>query len=173
MFDYTQMKAEYTAKIQEYEAKRDEYRRLQGKHEKLSSKYEKLGLNLKYPHWMEHYLTPIARELTTYFPEANFEVSGPFGLACQTSISIHGKDNVLLAFLEFVLEGDQEIMLRDYSVDTGRFSQGTIAEMNGMNHPNIPIPDENTIDWFLGKIKYLHRTVSGWDSAKPKAQTAH
>jgi len=161
MLDHKALKAEYQAKVEGYRARQNKYQRLIDKYKKMDSK-------LVYPHWMEHYLTPIAEELITHFPGSQFEVSGPFGMSGETSISIKSKDGVLLAFLQFAL-GDDEILLRDYSKDNGRFSRGTIGQLNGGNHPDEPIPDENTIEWFLDKIKYFHSTTSKWDSAKPKA----
>lgn len=160
----------YVAKIQEYEKKRDNLRRLQNKHERLKAKYDKLGQKLKYPHWIENYLTPIAEELVKHFPGSHFEISGPFGLDCETSISIDGPDKVLLAFLQFV-PGDLdkgEIALRDYKVDTAAFGKGTIGEVNGRNHPRITIPADASIDWFLDKIKYFHDEIDKWESSHPK-----
>ena len=89
---------------------------------------------------MEEILTPLAEELISHFPESRFEVSGVFGMCCETSISIHGKDNSLIAFLQFVPNSDNDLLLRDYTVDRHLYNKGSIAEMNGANHPDIPIP---------------------------------
>jgi len=165
----------YTAKLRDYKAKEAEIRRLKAKHERLAQQYKELEYKLEYPHWMENYLTPLAEVLIKNFPGSDFNVAGPFGMDCETSISIHGEDSTLLAFLQFVpgnLDAG-ELFLRDYTVDNGRFSKGTIGAMNGMNHPNISIPQDATIEWFMEKIRYFHRTFSQWESAngsQPKGE---
>lgn len=154
----------YTAKLRDYRAKEAEIRRLEAKHERLAEKYKVSRYKLKYPHWMEYYLTPLAEELIKHFPDSNFHISGPFGMDCETSITIKGEDSTLLAFLQFVPGNldEGELFLRDYTVDNGRFAKGSIGAMNGMNHPNISIPQEATIEWFLEKIRYFQRTALEW-----------
>ncbi len=168
MFDLKVITREYTAKLQEYEMRQANFRRLRNKHKRLQEKYEALELKQEYPHWNDHYLKPLAEELVKLFPDAYYEIAGPFGLDCETSISIESPNKVLLAFLQFV-PGDcnkGEFYLRDYKTDTPKFSPGTIGEMNGMNHPRIPIPQDATVDWFLEKINYFKTETEKWASAK-------
>ena len=170
MFDYKRVMGEYHDKLKGYYTEEAEFRRLQEKYERLQEKYKLKEAKLRYPHWMENVLRPLGEELVLNFPDSNFSVSGPFGMNCETSISLTGKNKECLAFLQFVPEfkfnDEPTLKLRDYSVDTRLFSRGTIGEMNGMNHPDIPIPADVTIQWFLDKIKYFHRTVEKWDSSK-------
>ncbi|KKN29585.1 hypothetical protein LCGC14_0842530 [marine sediment metagenome] len=158
----------YTAKLRDFKVKEAELNRLRDKHERLMEKYREAGYKLKYPHWIENYLTPLAKELIKHFPDADFDTMGPFGMDCETTISIHGEDGTLLAFLEFIPGNLDvgELFLRDYTIDNGLFSKGTIAEMNGANHPSIPIPQDATIEWFMEKIKYFQGTTKAWTSSK-------
>ena len=168
MLDYKRVMEEYHDKLKGYHAEEVEFRRMQKKYERLQEKYRLKEAKLKYPHWMENVLQPLGEELVANFPGSTFEVSGPFGMDCETSISIHGNNKECLAFLQFVPDhGDTIVLkLRDYTIDTKRFMPGSIAAMNGMNQPDIPIPADVTIQWFLDKIKYFQRTVEQWDSSK-------
>ncbi len=170
MFNYKRVMEEYHDKLKGYRAEEAEFRRMQKKYERLQEKYKLKEAKLKYPHWIEHVLRPLGEELITHYPESSFEIMGPFGMDNETSISIKGNGKELLAFLEFVPEhGDNKPMglhLRDYTIDTKQFTPGSIGEMNGGNHPSIPIPADVTIQWFLEKIEYFDRTVEQWDSSK-------
>ncbi len=170
MFDYKRVMEEYHDKLNGYRAEEAEFRRMQKKYERLQEKYKLKEAKLKYPHWMENVLRPLGEELIANFPGSTFEVSGPFGMDNEISISIHGNGKELLAFLQFVPAYGNNLPialhLRDYSIDTKRFTPGSIAAMNGGNHPSIPIPADVTIQWFLDKIKYFQRTIEQWDSSK-------
>jgi len=167
MFNHKDIKERYTLKLASYreaqESLRKKIKATQKRLDSLNTEYN----TMSYPHWTEYYLTPIAEALTQEFPNSRYEIGGPFGLDCETSISLH-RDKELLAFLQFIPGNlnEGEIFLRDYTIDTHRFSPGTIGEMNGMNHPNIAIPMDADIHWFLRQIKYFHGTVSQWESAK-------
>ena len=166
---YNSSNQAYHQKLTDYEKTIAEFRRLSNKHERLRVKYEERAHRTKYPHWIENILEPLAQELTSQFLDSHFSTAGPFGMCNETSISIYGKENNLLAFLQFVPDSEHNLNLRDYSVDTHRFGHGSIAQMNGMNHPDIPIPKDATIHWFLDMIKYFDRTIEKWDSAKVTA----
>ncbi len=170
MFDYEKVMTDYHDKLNGYHAEEAGFRRLQKKYERLQEKYKLKEAKLKYPHWIENVLRPLGGELTLHFPGSTFKVSGPFGMDCETSISIYGTNKELLAFLQFVpVHRDSvpiTLNLRDYTIDTEQFSPGTIGEINGGNHPRIPIPAGVTIAWFLDKIAYLKRTSDTWESAK-------
>jgi len=166
MFYHKDIKERYTLKLAEYretkETLQKKVKATQKRLDNLNTKYN----TMPYPHWLDYYLHPIAEALTDEFPNSHYELGGPFGLDCETSISLY-EGKKLLAFLQFVPGNldEGEIFLRDYSVDTHRFGSGTIGEVNGMNHPSIPIPIDADISWFLDKIQYFHRTVSQWESA--------
>ena len=170
MLDYKRVMEEYHDKLKGFYAEEAELRRMQEKHKRLQEKYKLKEAKLKYPHWMENVLRPLGEELIANFPGSTFEVSGPFGMDCETSISLTGKNKECLAFLQFVPVHRNNLPitlhLRDYSVDTKRFPAGSIGAMNGGNHPSISIPTDVTIKWFLDKIKYFQRTVEQWDSSK-------
>ncbi len=170
MLDYKVIMEEYHNKLKGYTAEEAEFRRMQEKYKRLQEKYRLKEAKLKYPHWKENVLRPLGEELMLHFPDSTLSVSGPFGMDCETSISLTGKNKECLAFLQFVPTHDSNLPitlhLRDYSVDTKRFPPDSIGEMNGDNHPSIPIPTDVTIKWFLDKIKYFQRTVEEWDSSK-------
>lgn len=161
MFNYAEIKQNYIEAQKEYERKRNKYNR-------LIAKYQRLNTKLKYPHWIELYLTPIAKELVTHFPNSHYEISGPFGLTNETSISIDDDNNKTIAFLQFrPIDNEKgEFAIVDYKTNTGHYGEGSIGWFNGMNHLEIPLPNDNIIEWLLEKVKYFNDEVVTWESAK-------
>jgi len=156
MFNHKDIRQTYALRLAEHrkaqESLRQKIQATSKRLDKLNAKYNKMP----YPHWLDHYLMPIAEALTHEFPNSRYELAGPFGLDCETSISLY-QDKELLSFLQFVPGNldEGEILLRDYTVDTHKFSPGTLGELNGMNHPDIPIPIDADVNWFLQQIKYF------------------
>lgn len=115
--------------------------------------------NKKYPHFIENLLKPIAEDLQQFFPNRYYEILGPFGLGCETSIHFYknkakkAKDNKeyhamwdadknfckSVTFRPLELKKG-ELVIVNYKKNTGEFKKGTIGEINGLNHPTLPMP---------------------------------
>ena len=117
---------------------------------------EKKEQRLKYPHFIEGIIQPIAKEISKR-KGLTFEVLGPFGLSCETSIhftkkNFKGKRNkdfvcdYSLTFRPFDEHDEgykfkkQWLELVDYSKKTKQYKDGTIGQINGFNYQTVPIP---------------------------------
>ena len=92
---------------------------------------------------------PIAEEMQKDFPDRHFEVLGPFGLHSEVSIHFYKngvsekekfqRDNCLSITFVSISLNDEELAILDTGTNTHEYPEGTIAAMNGGNHPRIPI----------------------------------
>lgn len=126
--------------------------------ERLNTKLRKL----EFPSWIDNLIKPIADGLEKVYPEYRAEILGPFGVYRETAIHLYKKGlthdelwldknlyNDSIKSINFI-PGDLsrgELSIRNDKEDTGEFSKGTIGELNGMNHPSIPIPEHADIEW--------------------------
>ena len=105
---------------------------------------------LKAPSWIEMVVEKIAKEMQKEFPDRHFEILGPFGMNNETSIHFYkngigekekfARDNCLnIAFVPSFDNGSFELAILDTETDTHEFPDGSIAALNGANHPKIPI----------------------------------
>ena len=113
----------------------------------------------KHPYWLDEIIDPIAQLMAKHFPDRTYNILGPFGIDCRTSIHFYKKgiaeeerfsgDNCLsITFVPGDLhKGD--IMVEDTTTDIGKFAKGTLGEVNGMNHPKIDIPDNANEQWLI------------------------
>ncbi len=102
----------------------------------------------------------MAKGMLPFFSGRRYEVRGPFGIYAEMCIYFY-KDGIEEG-KEF--EGDKclsitflpgeggNLRVRDFSVNTGRFREGTIGWLNGMNHPSIDIPGDMEIEEL---VKYV------------------
>lgn len=114
------------------------------------------------PSWIDEIIEPIAKELCARFPGYHYEVLGPYGLGAAVTIRlledgidhdrVRGENNKGITFEPVGLK-EGKLVIRDVSVDTGKFKPGTIGELNGMNHPLVQIPEDAGIDWLLQYVK--------------------
>jgi len=151
----TQAKMKYTRQYDAYSSAR----------EKLETEIVKVETRLKSlrdkktnpccPSWIDLLLKPIAEAMLKHLPNRTFKILGPFGMTNETGVHFYKKrikeknkfkgDNCIsITFRPAKLP---DLTVVDYSVDTGHFEKGSIGEMNGMNHPSIPIQDD--INWLL------------------------
>lgn len=112
--------------------------------EKQKATIEEALKNLNSPFWIDDVVKPIAEALLKE-PELagyHYVIYGPFGIPANTSIYFKtddkSKPTLSLHFSPTSLEIG-EISLRDYTVNTHEFRDGTIGEMNDMNHPLMPM----------------------------------
>lgn len=121
--------------------------------ERLKKKLDKL------PGWTDALLKPIAEELIKQFPDRYYDILGPFGLSSETAIHFYrigvdekhkfdGDNCISITFRPGNLENG-ELRLVDHKTNTGEFREGTLGEMNGMNHPTIPLSPDTTIEELL------------------------
>lgn len=113
--------------------------------------------HLKRPFWIEEIILPIAKELTKFFPNREYEIFGPFGLCCETSIHFykkgvneknkHLRNNCLsITFTpRELMSGSASLSIRDYSKREEKFAKGTIEDINGMNFVTTEIIDSTDI----------------------------
>jgi hypothetical protein len=177
---YKSIKTEYDTKKYALETVRNDLRY------KLKETEEKLRL-LNHPYWMTLIVEPLAIEIAKHFPGYRHEVLGPFGIGAKVSIhlypnkayeaynsrdtadSLSGKE----AYRE-MMDGCKSITFSprccnesiglaivDRSVNTGEYPKGTIGEMNGFNHPEIEVPKDATIQWFVDRINNSRTLVKG------------
>lgn len=114
------------------------------------------------PSWVDALLGPIVSGLTARFPTYRFEILGPFGLGAHTPIHMSPIDSDPSAFntvanITFVPDDLDHgiIKLLDTSCDLGCYAPGTLREMNGLNHPCIPLPET-----FEGLCEMLERQIT-------------
>jgi hypothetical protein len=102
-------------------------------------------------------LRPIQAEIQAIFPHANVELTGPYGLANCTTITVSKRNVNAIGKLKgensksitFIPMPDNKLGIRNLDEDTGEFPKGSIGWQQGMNHPAIPVPEENPIAFVL------------------------
>ena len=91
----------------------------------------------------------IAEEMEKDFPDRHFEILGPFGLHSEVSIHFYkngvsekekfdGNNCLSITFVSIDLN-DAEIAILDTETNTHEYPEGSIAAMNGANHPRVRI----------------------------------
>lgn len=127
--------------------------------EKSTKRAKARSYKIPFPYWTKIILENIAKEMLQYFPDRYiYKIYGPFGLGSHTSIWINHpewnlndkeKKNLPNYFFEFspdLSDNCENTLSRiDHKTNTNEFPKGTIGEINGFNHPNIPIPNDTTI----------------------------
>lgn len=141
----------YIKRIQSYLSRQDKIR-LQI--EALKIEMEKMG----YPRF-DNIFAPLFKNIQQELQADGYQVYGPFGIYNQRTVYWlkDNKKNItidgnVLGSLVFVSDTNGW-KLRNEDVDTGQFTEGTIGEMNGMNHPEMNITDEMDMEWLLNYIK--------------------
>lgn len=84
---------------------------------------------INYPHWNEHFLMSLAKEICERLKIETYEIYGPFGLRCDTSL--HFIKNGKSLSVSFIPDGDEGELLvlhdknRDHNKDPNGFSSKT------------------------------------------------
>lgn len=143
-----------------YLRQRQEEKGIRARIEQREKQIERLKKKLdKLPFWQDALIKPIAEELIKQFPDRCYDILGPFGLSNETAIHFYrigvdekhkfeGDNCISITFRPGNLEKG-ELRLVDHKKNTGEFRKGTIGEMNGMNHPTIPLSPDTTIEELL------------------------
>lgn len=122
---------------------------------------------LTYPHYHENYLKPIALELLKVFNNRTYEIFGPFGLNCESSIHLYkkgvkesekfeGKNCISVTFrLRHHGLYESYLVLVNHLKNSGRYCKGSIGEMNGDNYEEVEM--KSTMDELVKFIKIQNR----------------
>lgn len=109
------------------------------------------------PHWIDFLVKPMVEALAKQFKDRELDILGPFGLGCKVPVWLKKKGTTgvedILSLT--VTPGDLdigELKIVDESTDTGRYAQGSIGELNGLNHPEKAIPPSAGPAWFRKKL---------------------
>lgn len=110
---------------------------------------------------IESVMLPLAKALKKHMGAYSYDVSGPFGIGSNCSITIfQNKEDVQRTeehplgksafYLNFEVFSDYDknyedrsysLQARDYRTNTGKFAANTIGAMNGGNYPLIDVSD--------------------------------
>ena len=139
------------------------------RYEDTIARYEAKLKKLKSPSWVRNILVPLAKELKDRLGLKAYEIYGPFGTECATSIylSNYGKDgNIEITKAEtwsitvrlqwghnetYTQTTGFEITYRTGET-TNRYAPGTVGYYNGLNDIYAPLP--NTIDEILKLLEH-------------------
>ena len=156
---------QYQAHDREWEQREKELEaKIKQREKSLTNTKKKLDKHWeKCPHWVDGILEPLAQAMLPHFPGRHYQILGPFGLSCETSIwfvknGVEGedrfKDNNILSvtFRPEDLSGNaggEALSVVNEHINTQEYPAGTIGEMNGYNHPSVPMPNtiEGLVEW--------------------------
>jgi len=107
----------------------------------------------------EKVFIPIIKLIKKELKADGYEIFGPFGLSCETTIywlkdvqkEITVKNNIL-GSLTIISNGDGW-MVRNTSQTINKFNKRTIGEVNGGNYVSLEINEKMDIEWLLKFIK--------------------
>lgn len=117
---------------------------------RLQTKKKRLGFNSR----LIKLFKPFAEQLSKKFNSDSYEWYGPFGLDCEQTIyfkknkeeDITKKGNVLGSIC-FVSSFGWGYAIKNEKINTKKYANGTLAEINGMNHPTIKFTEKMDINW--------------------------
>lgn len=139
-----------------YDSKKEKLERLICRHEQSLKKLEHSQKG-----WVDRVLIPLANRISSELGGLQYEIYGPFGLSCETSVYffLTGHD----------ITKDETYNLTVYPggsfrngfhlmYDTGRcadiFAPGTIGYVNGLNKIKEPIPDR--LEEIMSLLRHNH-----------------
>lgn len=130
---------------QKIRSKREKVERLEKQIEKLEKKSD----DIRYGRgWVKGIVEPLAEELSKR-TGLKYEIYGPFGLRCETSIflredmskSITEQETRSIKLTPYTTKDGIESVKYDTGEEQGEYQIGSIGYMNGFNHVSAPIPD--------------------------------
>ncbi len=149
--EYAEILQKYKTKKNAHEAKE---KLLDEKIEKAEERLAKLKTQLqkhnrKYINWVDGIVIPLAKELSKKF-NMDYEIFGPFGLCCETSIYLKEDKNKSITkqkTLSITLEpgnlSEYKLLYRT-GERTNKYPSGSIGDLNGFDCITESLPD--TID---------------------------
>ena len=93
------------------------------------------------------FLRPLADALMPFFPGAEVEILGPYGLGATVSVCFSDPSKPegenTMGYLQFRQSREgKRLCYVDTSTNTGRFSENSVGAINGMNHPEVEIGED-------------------------------
>lgn len=99
------------------------------------------------PHWMNYLIPPIARKICKAKGWDGFRLLGPAGLSCHVWVDFVSNGKAIYGILLSDPDLDTgEMKLVNMRLDTGEYKQGTIGELNGLNHPRISVSSDFDVE---------------------------
>ncbi len=148
-----------TRYAESYRRERETIKAIEAKIEKREKQVERLKAKREKawkssPSWINETINPIAEAMLEHLPGRYYEILGPFGLGARVSIHFYKEgitedtpweerftgDNCLSITFEPCDLTSGDIRLVDEKTDTGKFARNTLGEVNGFNHPRMPMP---------------------------------
>ena len=102
--------------------------------------------------WAEMVAIPLA-EAIGKFLDCEVEFRGPFGLKCRFNLETEGRNGVELVWMG----AEQGIGKTDYTQATEEYPEGSIGYWNGLNYPDIPLPESTTVAEFADMVLNLKK----------------
>ena len=90
--------------------------------------------------WIERVALPLAKALSRHL-KCRVEFRGPFGLKSRFTLDAPGRNGVALVWMG----PEHGIGKTDYSDDRKEYPPGTIGFWNGLNYPDVPLPEMMTV----------------------------
>jgi hypothetical protein len=161
----------YVTRYAAYSKERDRLDEVIERHRRAITFNEKKRAKLDEtrPYWINGIIRPIGEFLARRLPDYDMEILGPFGIGAKVAIHMPKKgadkqkdydgyfnDMLSITFRPREL-AEGEIVIVDYSQNTGEYAKGTVGEVNGFNHPEIPmIWDEEEFFAYFLKLNEKH-----------------
>ena len=116
--------------------------------------------------WFARLVEPLAKLMLVPLElrmgcKLTYEMLGPHGVTCAVSVHFYkvgvpekqrfeGDNCVSITFRPGNLD-IAELFIVDYTKNTGRYSPGTIGQINGMNYPGVPVKQD--LDFILKYVR--------------------
>jgi hypothetical protein len=136
-----------------YLAKRRRADRLKDEIARLEAELKRGSVN-----WIDALVKPVGKALAKATGRT-LDVLGPFGLGAEVAIHLYkpgvtdedkfAPGNCLSITFRPGRLHEAKLFLVDRSRKTNRYPNNSLGDINGLNHPDIPIPDDAGLDWFL------------------------
>lgn len=141
-----------------YKLNDDKEKNLEKQIKELELKLISFRENKKDSFWIKVILEPIAKKLLKELAYNHYEISGPFGLCCETSIYFYKNENSIISksisFIPLELfDKGNTLGVRDYSKNKNIYPKNSVGEMNGMNYKTIELDDNVEIKTLKKYIK--------------------
>jgi len=140
--NYKRIVSRYVRSANDYRQQKEE---LETEREIVQDKLDELLS--KRPIWL-HIVADLAQLLQAELGYEDYEIFGPFGLGCTTSIHFYKKKVVHSLTLRPGNLDIGELRVVDFSRNIKEFSKDTIGDINGFNYPEIDIPKDASPSWF-------------------------
>lgn len=121
---------------------------------RLETKQNKLIM----PYWVDEIMKPLADQIMKSYEGFEYDLSGPFGICSKIHLCIQKNESIhrYIIFQPGNIEWG-ELYIVNHAVNTGKFPQGSIGALNGMNNPSTEIPIDSTIEQIVEMIEEINK----------------